>query len=201
MIAGLTGGIGSGKTAVSDALHRRFGIPVTDADQLARDVVAAGMPAFEAIVERYPQALKPDGTLDRAWLREHVLPDDDARHWLESVTHPEIRVALVRALEHHKHTGAYQILASPLLLETGQSQLCDCVVVVDATEEQQVERAGRRDHNDEALIRSIMSKQWPRHRRLQAAHFVVDNTGSESALTEQILQLHQQLLEYARHHE
>lgn len=200
MIVGLTGGIGSGKTSVSQYLHEHFGIPVTDADQLARQVVAPGTPAFDAITRRYPKALTPDGKLDRAWLRKHVLPDDEARAWLESVTHPAIRDALRRQLRAHQGKAPYQLLDSPLLLETEQDRLCDLVVVVDATEEQQIARTLARDGNDEALVRAIMSKQWSRQQRLQAAHFIVDNTGHETLLDDNIEQLHQQLLERARKH-
>lgn len=201
MIVGLTGGIGAGKSAVSRYLNQHFGIPVTDADLMARQVVAPDQPAFEAIIRRFPKALAADGSLDRAWLRAHVLPDNEARHWLESVTHPAIRNAVRRTLQQHQGDAPYQLLDSPLLLETEQDRLCDWVVVVDATEEQQIARTRERDGNDEALVRSIMSRQWPRQRRLQAAHLVVDNTGPESELPDRINHLHQQLLERARQHE
>ncbi|MEX0584807.1 MAG: dephospho-CoA kinase, partial [Natronospirillum sp.] len=77
MVVGLTGGIGSGKSFVSAYLHSHYGVPLTDADQIARQVVEPGQPAFLAIVQRFPQALQADGTLDRRWLRTNVLPDDD----------------------------------------------------------------------------------------------------------------------------
>lgn len=200
MIVGLTGGIGSGKSQVSGALHDRHGIPVTDADWIARAVVAPGEPAFKAIVERFPDARTADGELNRRWLREHVLPDDEARRWLESVTHPAIRNAIKERLKANRGPAPYQLLDSPLLLETGQDQLCNETVVVDATEAQQVERTVARDNNEEALVRQIMAKQWPRARRLQAADHVIDNTGSLADLMAATEHLHHTLLERARHY-
>ncbi|MCH8551347.1 MAG: dephospho-CoA kinase [Natronospirillum sp.] len=199
MIAGITGGIGSGKSAVSHYLHEHFSIPVTDADRIARLVVEPGEPAYEAIVRRFPQARQADGNLDRAWLREHVLPDDAARAWLEGVTHPAIRERIRERLMSHQGKAEYQVLDSPLLLETGQDSLCDLVVVVDATEAQQIERTVIRDGHSEALVRSIMAKQWSREQRLQAADLIVDNTGSAEALTAAIETLHLKLQERARH--
>ncbi|MEX1056926.1 MAG: dephospho-CoA kinase, partial [Natronospirillum sp.] len=163
-------------------------------------VVEPGQPAFLAIVQRFPQALQADGTLDRRWLRTNVLPDDDARKWLESVTHPAIRGAIQARLSAQRHLAPYQLLDSPLLLETGQDQLCDVVVVVDATEDQQIARTVARDGNDETLVRQIMTKQWSRARRLQGAHYIVDNTGSRAETTTAVQHLHQTLLERAHYH-
>ncbi|WLD58987.1 dephospho-CoA kinase [Salinispirillum sp. LH 10-3-1] len=179
-ILGVTGGIGSGKTVVSDLLHNEFGIHVVDADVVAREVVAPEQPAFDAIVSRFPESLSPDGTLNRLWLRTHVLPDDERRKWLESITHPAIRQSIVAQLA--SASGPYRVLVSPLLFESGQAELCDATLVVDAAERQQVERAMQRDGNGAALIQQIMSKQWPRDKRLQAADFIIDNTGSLEAL-------------------
>lgn len=185
---GITGGIGSGKTAVSDLLHREFDIHVVDADVVAREVVAPEQPAFAAIVERFPEALAADGSLNRLWLRTHVLPDDEKRTWLESITHPAIRQSIIHQLANS--SGPYRVLVSPLLFESGQAELCDHTVVVDAAERQQVERAMSRDGNGEALIRQIMSKQWPRQKRLQSADFVIDNTGTLEALKEATRRFH-----------
>ena len=200
MIAGITGGIGSGKSVVSHYLNQHYGIPVTDADQIARQVVQRGEPAYEAIVRRFPQARRDDGTLNRQWLREHVLPDDDARNWLEGVTHPAIRERIRERLMAHQGRADYQVLDSPLLLESAQNDFCDVVVVVDATEAQQIERTVARDGNTEALVRSIMAKQWSRSQRLQAANFVVDNTGRADDLPAAIETLHYQLMERAQKH-
>lgn len=200
MIAGITGGIGSGKSVVSHYLNQHYGIPVTDADQIARQVVQPGEPAFEAIVRRFPQARRDNGTLNRRWLREHVLPDDEARAWLESVTHPAIRERIRERLMAFQGRSDYQVLDSPLLLESGQDDFCDVVIVVDATETQQIERTVARDGNTEALVRSIMAKQWSRAQRLQAADLVVDNTGRADDLPAAIEALHEQLLERAQKH-
>ncbi|MFC3852407.1 dephospho-CoA kinase [Salinispirillum marinum] len=191
-VVGLTGGIGSGKTAVSDYLRDTLGVTIVDADVIARDVVAPGQPAFNAIVQRFPDALKVDGTLNRAWLRAHVLPDDDARHWLESVTHPAIREVIEKQLQ--TAPPPYPVLVSPLLFESGQALLCDYVAVVDAQEQQQIARTSRRDGNDEELIRTIMAKQWPRQRRLENADYIIDNTSSLESLQKATLAFHQHIL-------
>lgn len=191
-VVGLTGGIGSGKTAVSNYLHDKLGVAVVDADVIARDVVAPGTAAFDAIVAHFPAALQSDGSLNRAWLRAHVLPDDQARRWLESVTHPAIRQEIVRQLD--ATPKPYAVLVSPLLFESGQAELCDCIAVVDAQEYQQVARASDRDGNDETLIRAIMAKQWPRARRLENADYIIDNTGSLETLQQATLAFHQTLL-------
>lgn len=200
MIVGLTGGIGSGKTAVSQHLHNHYGIPVTDADVLARQVVEPGKPAYEAIIRRFPEARNADGSLNRPWLRAHVLPDNESRQWLESITHPAIRQAIRKQLQDNQNKAPYQLLDSPLLLETAQDKLCDFVVVVDATEEQQISRTVSRDNTPESLVRQIMSKQWTRAQRLQAAHQIVDNTGTADELIKATESLHHQLLERARDH-
>ncbi|MFY0665268.1 MAG: dephospho-CoA kinase [Natronospirillum sp.] len=187
-VLGITGGIGSGKTAVSDLLHDEFGVTVIDADIVAREIVTPDQPAFNAIVERFPEALATDGTLNRLWLRTHVLPDDERRKWLESITHPAIRQSIIAQLV--DASGPYRVLVSPLLFESGQAELCDDTLVVDAAERQQVERAMQRDGNGAALIQQIMSKQWPRDKRLQAADFIIDNTGSLEALREATQRFH-----------
>lgn len=192
-ILGITGGIGSGKTAVSDLLRDEFGVPVIDADIVAREIVAPDQPAFNAIIKRFPDALSADGTLNRLWLRTHVLPDDERRQWLESITHPAIRQRIIVQLS--EVSGPYRVLVSPLLFESGQADLCDHTLVVDAAERQQVERAMQRDGNGAALIQQIMSKQWPRDKRLQAADYIVDNTGSLEALREATQRFHQRYVQ------
>ncbi|MAE34530.1 MAG: dephospho-CoA kinase [Oceanospirillaceae bacterium] len=194
-ILGLTGGIGSGKSAASK-YFRDQGITVVDADVVAREVVEPGQPALIAIEERYgADALLDDGTLNRAWLRAKVFAEPDERKWLESQTHPCIRDSIIVQL--NAATSPYAILESPLLFESGQSELVSRTLVIDVPEEIQVERACSRDSNGEEQIRRIIATQLPRAERLQRADDAVDNSGNLEALYEQLAALHQSYLQLA----
>ncbi|KZZ12923.1 dephospho-CoA kinase [Oleibacter sp. HI0075] len=192
-ILGLTGGIGSGKSAAS-AYFRDQGIVVVDADIVAREVVEPGQPALLAIKQRYgSEALHDDGTLNRAWLRAKVFAEPDERKWLESQTHPRIRDSIIAQLK--AATSPYAILESPLLFESGQSELVARTLVIDVPEEVQVERASSRDGNEEEQIRRIIAAQIPRSERLQRADDAVDNSGNLAALYSQLAPLHQSYLQ------
>lgn len=180
LIVGITGGIGSGKSAVTDRFEQH-GIDVVDADKAARVIVEPGRPALKAIAERFGgEILLTDGALDRAALRALVFADENERLWLEQLTHPligqEIRTQLEAA------TSPYVILSSPLLLETSQKSLTDLVVVVDVPEETQLERTVARDDNDEAQVKRIMAAQMSRADRLAKADIVIDNSRSLAEL-------------------
>ncbi|MDJ0877841.1 MAG: dephospho-CoA kinase [Halieaceae bacterium] len=192
-VVGVTGGIGSGKTAVTDYLQA-LGITVVDADLASRVIMEPGRPALDAVAERFGNdILLPDGQLDRAALRRIVFADPEQRRWLEQLTHPligeEIRHQLGAA------ASPYAVLSSPLLLETGQKDLCDMIVVVDVSEAVQLERTMRRDDNNEDQVRRIMAAQLAREQRLAGADRVIDNSGSLEALHSQLDQLHAELLE------
>lgn len=193
-VVGLTGGIGSGKSTVSQYLHSQYQIPVTDADHWARQVVLPGQPAFAAIVARFAQAQQANGQLDRAWLRQHVLPNPELKAWLEQVTHPFIREQILAQLA-LPIAQPYQILDAALLIETGLDQYCAWVVVVDAEPEQQLRRVRARDASADVVIQQIMAQQCPRAERLQRADWVLDNTGSKAELFAAADQLHQHLIQ------
>lgn len=189
---GITGGIGSGKSAVTLRLEEH-GIAVVDADVVARTVVEPGRPALAAIVEHFgPGIVGADGALDRAALRKIVFEDARERAWLEGVTHPAIRDEIMRQLQ--DANSPYVVLSSPLLLEAGQSDLTDYVVVVDVPEEVQIMRTSTRDNNDEALVRKIMAAQLPRSERIARGDEVIDNRGSLADLHGHVDALHQRLL-------
>lgn len=191
-VIGITGGIGSGKTAVTERLHQ-LGITVVDADVAARVIMEPGGPALAAVAEHFGNdVLLADGRLDRAALRKIVFADPAERQWLETLTHPligeEIRHQLSAA------NSPYVVLASPLLLESSQRSFCDRVIVVDVPEALQVERTMARDDNDEEQVRRIIAAQMPREKRLAAADEVIDNSGSLEQLLRQVDALHQKLL-------
>ena len=191
-VIGVTGGIGSGKTAVTDRLQEQ-GITVIDADLAARVIMEPGRPALDAVRQRFgDELILADGNLDRAALRRIVFADPEQRQWLEQLTHPligdEIRAQLAQA------DSPYVVLSSPLLLETSQRDLCDLIVVVDVPEAVQLERTMRRDDNDEAQVKRIMAAQLDRRSRLAGADEVIENTGSLESLDEAVAELHQRLL-------
>jgi len=194
-VVGVTGGIGSGKTAATDHFAK-LGICIVDADLAARVIMQPGAQALTAVAARFGEdILQPDGELDRAELRRIVFADPEQRRWLEQLTHPLIAAEIMAQIEAAQ--SSYVILASPLLLETSQLQLCNKIVVVDVPEEVQLQRAMARDGNDEVQIRRIMAAQMSRQERLAQADEVLDNSGSLAQLQAAVEQLHQRLLEQA----
>lgn len=194
-VVGITGGIGSGKSAVTDRLEDH-GISVVDADLAARVVVEPGTPALQAIIRRYGETILTEaGTLDRPALRKIVFENSAEREWLESITHPAIRTEI--ELQLASATSPYAVLSSPLLLESGQNTFTDYVVVVDVPEEVQIARTSARDNNDADLVRKIMAAQLPREERIARADEIIDNSGSMAALQGSVDALHQRLLNQA----
>ncbi|HEY6642296.1 dephospho-CoA kinase [Povalibacter sp.] len=189
LLIALTGGIASGKSAVA-RLFENLGVPVLDTDQIARDVVEPGMPAFAQIVESFGrEALDASGRLDRRWLRERVFSDPAQRQLLESITHPAIREELARRAA--AADGAYQVHVIPLLVEGGRGDLYDRILVVDCPEEQQMERLMARDQSNAEQARSILAAQASREQRLNVADDVIVNTGTLADLEQFVLTLHQ----------
>mgnify|MGYP000706361284 CR=1 FL=1 len=187
-IVGLTGGIGSGKTAASDYLAAR-GIEVVDADVVARDVVAVGQPALNAIARHFgEQVLNADGTLNRSALRQIVFDHPEQRKALEAITHPAIRQAIQDQLAASK--SAYTLLVSPLLFESGQYHFAQRTLVIDASEDLQRQRAARRDNVSTEQIDQIMAAQLSRDERLQRADDIVVNHGDLADLHRQLDALH-----------
>ncbi|GAB3093019.1 dephospho-CoA kinase [Pseudomaricurvus hydrocarbonicus] len=195
-VVGVTGGIGSGKTAVSDHFQR-LGITVVDADLASRVVVETGRPALAEIAAHFgPEILQADGTLDRAQLRTAIFKDPSERQWLESLLHPLIRQEIASGLKNA--SSPYAILVSPLLVESGQSQLTQRVLVVDVPEELQLQRTVNRDNNPPEQVKAIMAAQASRQQRLNYADDVIVNDGSLMDLQEKVEALHQQYLTMAK---
>ena len=188
-ILGLTGGIGSGKSAVAQHFID-LGVHLVDADHAARWVVEPGRPALATIVERFgAQVLQADGTLDRAALRHLVFQDEQQRRWLEGLLHPlifqEINQHLARA------ESPYAVLVSPLLVESGQHRITQRVLVVDAPEQLQLQRSMARDNSSEEQIRAILKAQTSREERLRHAHDVLTNDKDLTWLKGEVERLHQ----------
>jgi dephospho-CoA kinase len=182
---GLTGGIASGKTAVSDALAERGGV-VIDADLLAREVVEPGTPGLTAVVDRFGrQVLTGEGVLDRAALGAIVFADPQARRELEAIIHPAVR-ARAAAIEAAADPDDVIVHVIPLLVETGQQDDFDVLVVVDVPPESQLERLRRRNGLDADAARARIAAQATRAARLAVADVVLDNSTSPEDLIDQV---------------
>lgn len=188
LVVGLTGGVGSGKSTVA-RLFAELGVPVIDTDLLARELVEPGEPAFEEVVVAFgPEIVAEDGRLDRRRLRDMVFRNPQKRLQLEAILHPRIREAVrerIQALE-----APYCLVAIPLLVETGQRDLVDRVLVIDAAPEVQLSRAATRDGVPEEQVRAIMASQASRAERLAAADDVIVNDGGVEQLRTCVTDLH-----------
>ena len=192
MIIGLTGGIGSGKTAVSETFEK-LGITVVDADLASRVVVEKGKPCLEEIAKHFgDDILNENDELNRAKLREIIFNSDSEKSWLESLLHPAIAEQIKDELNASK--SPYTILVSPLLLETNQRDFCDKVLVVDVPIELQMERTTKRDGVSEDQVKSIIKSQINRDERLELADEIILNEGSIEDLEMIVRELHEKLI-------
>ena len=188
-LVGLTGGIGSGKSTVAKMLRER-GIPVIDADAIARQVVEPGWPAHDEIAAAWPEVMTADGRIDRKKLGAIVFSDPGSQARLQAITHPPIREQVAvqaAALEAAGHRLAF--LEAALLVETGFYKQLDGLVVVSLSEEQQVERVMARDacSRDTALGR--IRAQRPLADKIRVADHVIDNSGGIAATRAQVAQI------------
>ena len=191
-ILGLTGGIGSGKSAASQWFEAQ-GIQVVDADIVAREIVEKGQPALTQIKNTFGDwVLLENGELNRRALREHIFKEPNARQQLEQITHPAIRSAIIQQLANA--TSPYVILVSPLLFETSQHQLAHRTLLIDASEDLQILRASQRDEQSIDQIQKIIAAQMPRIKKQEMADDIVLNDGHIEHLYSQLEALHQQYL-------
>lgn len=191
-VLGVTGGIGSGKSAVTQRFEQ-LGIKVVDADVAARTVVASGKPALEKIAQRFgADILLENGELNRAALRKIVFEQPQERKWLESLTHPLIREEIIQGLQ--SATSPYVILVSPLLIESGQYHFTQRILVVDVPESIQIQRTCARDDNDAKQVQAIIDAQINRQDRLAKADDVIENTQGLDHLDREVEKLHQTYL-------
>ncbi|WP_193483865.1 dephospho-CoA kinase [Nitrincola tibetensis] len=191
-VVGLTGGIGSGKTAAADYLET-LGVSVIDADKVARLVVAPGSFALAQIAAHFGEnSVDKDGHLNRRYLRSVIFDHPQEKDWLEALLHPLIRSQILTDLQ-APSSSPYVVLVSPLLLETDQWTLVDKVVVIDVPEALQLERSSSRDQATIESIQKIMEQQLSRTDRLSRADFVIDNRQTLTELHQQLADLHSTL--------
>lgn len=192
----LTGGIASGKTAVSD-MFAELGVAVIDADVIAREVVAKGSEALHAIVEHFgEQILTDSGALDRQKLRTKVFSNEQERLWLNNLLHPLIRAEMKRRQD--VADSVYSISVIPLLFESGQYKDYDRVLVVDCPEDVQLERLMARDHSSKEQAQAILDKQASRQQRLSIADDVIVNDSDLHSLKQSVITLDNQYRQLAR---
>ena len=197
-IIGLTGGIGSGKTAIAN-MFAELGIELVDADIIAREVVAIGSPALSAIEQYFgDDVLLENGELNRAFLRQQIFSNPVDKSWLNNLLHP-----LIRATIHHDlnaATSAYVILVAPLLFENQLDTLCTRTLLVDAPEALQISRTSQRDNVPTTQVEAIMAAQMSRHDKQAKADDILDNSKDLSFAQQQVIKLHhayQQLTQVA----
>ena len=192
-IVGLTGGIGSGKSTVAN-IFAKFGAYIIDADAIAHELTATGSPALKEIAKHFGKDyLHPDGSLDRARMRNLVFSDAKAKSDLERILHPLMRSEILIRVAENK--GSYTIIVAPLLLETGAySDLVNRVLVIDCGEELQISRACRRSNLSVDEIKRIMASQLSRVERRERADDLLENNADLPDLEKKVRSLHQSYL-------
>lgn len=195
-VVGLTGGIGSGKSTVAE-MFAALDVELVDADIAAREVVAPGSHALAEIAKHFgSEILMADGGLDRGALRQVIFHQEQERHWLEELLHPLIRRWLTQKISSCRTT--YCLLVSPLLLETGQAELVDRILVVDVSIDTQIARTLARDGGEERIVRAIIASQIGRSRRLEHADDIIGNELPLKSLGQRVEKLHQGYMTMAR---
>lgn len=195
LVIGVTGGIGAGKTIVTDEF-KKLGVPVIDADIVAREVVLPGNEGLREIAAEFgPTVLAADGALDRGCLRRLVFEDDAKRHTLEAILHPKIRARIDAYL--NEVTAPYCLLAIPLLAEKSRNHNITRVLVVDCPEAAQRARVLKRDDLTASEVDAIISAQAPRPQRLAIADDVLNNDGDIENMRRQVSAFHDQYLQLA----
>ena len=192
-VIGLTGGIGSGKSTIAN-LFGELGVPIIDADVVARQVVEKGSPLLAQIAEHFgTEILTPTGELDRAQLRQRVFQDETEKNWLNQLLHPAIRTEMLNQLSAQQ--APYTLLVVPLLIENKLTNLCDRVLVIDVSPQTQLTRAAQRDNNSLEQIQRIMQNQVSQKERLQWADDIINN---DRELADKFIHLQQKVLELHR---
>lgn len=192
---GLTGGIGSGKSTVS-SIFSGLGVPVIDADQIARSLVEPGTDALSKLTAHFGEEILNQGQLDRRRLRELIFTDEAAKKWVEALLHPLVKREILSRAD--QQDSAYVVLEIPLLFEAGYQNLLDRVLVIDVPPALQVDRVVSRDEVPQSQVESVIRAQISAKARLKQANDVIDNTGSLEQLREQVESLHRKYLEMAR---
>lgn len=196
LIIGLTGGIGSGKSAVSK-FFSELGVPVIDTDIISRQLVEPGQPALQQICLAFGnEILSADGELDRGKLRNIVFSAPDKRKQLEAILHPLIQQEMLHLAS--LLDSPYCIFAIPLLIEARQSELVDRILVIDAPEQLRRQRIKQRDQMEDKQIDKIFAAQLPDQERLKHADDIIRNDSGLPQLRAQVIDLNHRYIEMAK---
>lgn len=185
LIIGLTGGIGSGKTTITD-YFKALGIDIIDADIIAREVVAINSPALQKISQHFgDDYIQVDGQLNRVLLRNRIFSNEVDKHWLNNLLHPLIRNKIINQTEEAK--SPYCILVAPLLIENNLLSIVNRVLVVDVNESTQIARTMARDNSSLQEVKSILASQTNRTKRLEVASDIINNDSTKLEEVQEIV--------------
>ena len=196
MIIGLTGGIGSGKSAAA-ALFKDIGVDLIDADDLARDSLSINSEGYKLFIEEFgDKYLDENKNINRELIRKLIFNDSDAKSKLESIIHPIVRSGIETFIKNKK--SDYCIIVVPLIFETNSSKIYDRVLVIDCDVDVQISRTSKRDNQTKSDIENIINKQATREERISIADDVIVNNGSLDLLRNEVLKIHKKYLEIVK---
>ena len=196
MIIGLTGGIGSGKSAAA-ALFKDIGVDLIDADDLARDSLSINSEGYKLFIEEFgDKYLDENKNINRELIRKLIFNDSDAKSKLENIIHPIVRSGIETFIKNTK--SEYCIIVVPLIFETNSSKIYDRVLVIDCDVDVQISRTSKRDNQTKSDIENIVNKQATREQRLSIADEVIVNNGSLDLLRNEVLKIHKKYLEIVK---
>ncbi|GEB72712.1 Dephospho-CoA kinase [Pseudoalteromonas carrageenovora] len=194
-VLGLTGGIGCGKTAVSN-MFEELAITVVDADIIAREVVEPNSEGLNAIIAHFGKdILLPDGTLNRAALRTKIFTNHENKKWLNALLHPLIRKKILADL--NNATSPYVVLVAPLLFENNLDRYCNHTLLIDVPTSVQIERTAKRDNTTIEQVKSIITAQMSREDKQQKADDILNNDRDLKLVHAELVVLHKNYLHYA----
>jgi dephospho-CoA kinase len=197
MIVGLTGGIGSGKSAAAN-FFVELGVDLIDADDLAKNVLNKNSKGYELFINEFgEQYLDNDKNIDRDLLRKTIFNDSDKKNKLENIIHPQVRSGIEEFIKSSK--SDYCIVVVPLIYETRSSSYYDRILVIDCDEEIQINRSAIRDNTENKEIKKIISKQASREERLSIADDVILNNRTLDSLKEEVIKLHKKYIKMLNH--
>ena len=196
MIIGLTGGIGSGKSAVA-TLFKDIGVDLIDADDLARDSLNINSEGYKLFIDEFgDKYLDENKNINRELIRKLIFNDSDAKSKLENIIHPIVRSGIETFIRNTKSN--YCIIVVPLIFETNSSKIYDRVLVIDCDVDVQISRTSKRDNQAKSDIENIINKQATREQRLSIADDVIVNNGSLDLLRMEVLKIHKKYLEIVK---
>jgi len=196
MIIGLTGGIGSGKSAAA-ALFKDIGVDLIDADDLARDSLSINSEGYKLFLEEFgDKYLDENKNINRELIRKLIFNDSAAKSKLENIIHPIVRSGIETFIKNKK--SDYCIIVVPLIFETNSSKIYDRVLVIDCDVDVQISRTSKRDNQTKSDIENIVNKQATREQRLSIADEVIFNNGSLDLLRNEVLKIHKKYLEIVK---